>query len=244
MKRSNISDPNSLIGKNLAIHPAAPVTAMFDEPLYSWKGGICGSYSEEFAKDENASYFMEPGSVGPALIGSIIPGFGRAHRDIMAKFLHLASSNSIIHDKGIGTVSYDASTHRAVIDYKLDDETAKLAKDSIKNMARAWFAAGAKAVMTPFTKPLVLESLEDLDKVDLMSTEPNDLMLVSYHPQSTVRMGGDEQNSIINSQGECHHTKGLYVVDASTFPTSVHVNPQISVMSIAMHFAKQLINKI
>jgi len=37
-----------------------------------------------------------------------------------------------------------------------------------------------------------------------------------------------------------HGRPGLYVVDSSIFPTNLGVNPQLAIMGIAMHAAKQI----
>jgi choline dehydrogenase-like flavoprotein len=53
----------------------------------------------------------------------------------------------------------------------------------------------------------------------------------------TAQMGSDPGNSVVNSWGEFHNVKGLFVADASVFPTSIGVNPQVTIMALATRTA-------
>ena len=44
-------------------------------------------------------------------------------------------------------------------------------------------------------------------------------------------------NSVVNQFGEFHNVKGLFVSDASVFPTSIGVNPQVTIMALATRTA-------
>jgi len=45
----------------------------------------------------------------------------------------------------------------------------------------------------------------------------------------------------VNPKGECHDIKGLFVADASLFPTSILVNPQESVYAISNYIADYIL---
>ena len=46
-------------------------------------------------------------------------------------------------------------------------------------------------------------------------------------------MGEDAQHSIVDSHCQTHDTRGLFVIDGSVTPTSLGVNPQITLLAIA-----------
>ena len=55
-----------------------------------------------------------------------------------------------------------------------------------------------------------------------------------YHPVGTCRMGGaDNPQAVVDPTLKVHGVDGLYVMDASVFPTNTSVNPQHSIMSVA-----------
>jgi choline dehydrogenase-like flavoprotein len=51
-------------------------------------------------------------------------------------------------------------------------------------------------------------------------------------------MGADPRTSAIDGENETHEVRGLYVTDASAFPTASGVNPMLTIMAIA-HRAAQ-----
>jgi choline dehydrogenase-like flavoprotein len=59
----------------------------------------------------------------------------------------------------------------------------------------------------------------------------------------TLRLGEDPKTSAVKSTGEHHHTRGLFVLDGSLFPTSIGGPPQISIYSFARHLAKHVVDR-
>ena len=53
-------------------------------------------------------------------------------------------------------------------------------------------------------------------------------------------MGADPDQSVVGSDGQSHDVPGLYVADASLLPTSIIVNPQITVYALATRIARQI----
>jgi choline dehydrogenase-like flavoprotein len=59
----------------------------------------------------------------------------------------------------------------------------------------------------------------------------------SQHPLGTARMGKDPVSAVVDADGRAFDMEELYVVDGSVLPTSLGVNPQLSIMSIATRLA-------
>jgi choline dehydrogenase-like flavoprotein len=47
-------------------------------------------------------------------------------------------------------------------------------------------------------------------------------------------MGGDPRDSVVSPEFRLHNLEKLYIIDASVFPTNTGVNPQHSIMTMAM----------
>jgi choline dehydrogenase-like flavoprotein len=60
----------------------------------------------------------------------------------------------------------------------------------------------------------------------------------------TLRMGSDPSASVVAPSGETHDVPGLYVADASLFPTSLRVNPMVTVMACARRIARDLSDRL
>jgi choline dehydrogenase-like flavoprotein len=46
---------------------------------------------------------------------------------------------------------------------------------------------------------------------------------------------------VVNPNGEAHAVKNLFVCDASVFPTSIAVPPQITVMTLATRTSRHIV---
>ncbi len=64
--------------------------------------------------------------------------------------------------------------------------------------------------------------------------------LASYHQMGSCRMGADPATSAVGPDHQTHQVKGLYVADASLFPTASGVNPMLSVMALAHRAAGRI----
>jgi choline dehydrogenase-like flavoprotein len=78
----------------------------------------------------------------------------------------------------------------------------------------------------------------DLSRLVHTRIRPTDIYgLSAYHPMGTCRMGGDPDWSVVRPTGEAWEVEDLYVCDASILPTSLGVNPQLTVMALATRIA-------
>jgi choline dehydrogenase-like flavoprotein len=73
--------------------------------------------------------------------------------------------------------------------------------------------------------------------LDLSKIPASKLECASQHPLGTCRMGSSPETSVIDPNGETWDVKELFVVDGSTAPTSLGVNPQLTIMTLATRFA-------
>jgi choline dehydrogenase-like flavoprotein len=60
----------------------------------------------------------------------------------------------------------------------------------------------------------------------------------------TARMGADRATSVVAPTGEAHEVSSLYVADASLFPTSLGVNPMITIMACSRRIAAGLADRL
>jgi choline dehydrogenase-like flavoprotein len=60
------------------------------------------------------------------------------------------------------------------------------------------------------------------------------------HPMGTCRMGDDPAVSVTNPDGQVWDQPGLYVVDAAAFPSSLGINPALTVAANALRVSEKL----
>ena len=73
--------------------------------------------------------------------------------------------------------------------------------------------------------------------LDLAQIPSIKLECSSQHPLGTCRMGIDPSNSVVDDAGKVWGIGGLYAADGSIVPTSLGVNPQLTIMAMATRVA-------
>ena len=63
-----------------------------------------------------------------------------------------------------------------------------------------------------------------------------DLYLNSAHPQGGNPMSDDENIGVVDSQFRVHGSDNLFVCDATVFPSTIGINPQLTIMAMADYF--------
>jgi choline dehydrogenase-like flavoprotein len=149
----------------------------------------------------------------------------------MAPFL------TIQRDHGEGEVVVDQHD-RALVRWSLDDEIdRRVLRAGIAELARIHRAAGATQILTLHAEPVVWRRGEDFDsflnQVAQASLAPNDITLFSAHHMGSCRMGSDPATSVADGRGELHDVPGVWIGDASAFPTPSGGHPMIAIMALA-----------
>jgi choline dehydrogenase-like flavoprotein len=57
----------------------------------------------------------------------------------------------------------------------------------------------------------------------------------------SCRMGADPETSVADGHGQLHDTGGVWIGDASAFPTAPGVNPMVTIMSLAHRTAEAIL---
>jgi len=235
LQQQGLGDSSGQLGKNLSIHPAAGALAEFDEQIMPWNG-IPQGYSIEELHEEGILFegAMVPLEMTMSMTQLIGPELVR----LAESFDHVASFGFMVEDTSRGAVSSVAG--QPVIRYWLGDKDVAHIKRGMDVLAQVFFAAGARRIHTPINGFDVLESPADLEALRRARVRAWDLDLSAYHPLGTARMGSDPASSVIGPDHQVHDTAGLYVVDGAAVPSSIGVNPQITIMALATRAAEKI----
>ena len=239
---SRLPDPGKQVGRNLHLHPAIFVAGIFDEEVDAYKGIPQSFYIDQFldlARNPNSGYLLMP-AFGPiALVAASLPSFGQEHRDLMHSHRNIAGLLVLLHDQSSGRVTVNREGS-PVIRYRLNRADRASLIDGLINGAQLLFAAGASEVTLPDTRRIAIKRESDLDGIRQRGIVENDILIAASHPQGTLRMGSDSRESVVDSYGEAHAVKGLFVVDASLFPTSIGVPPMLTIAAMADRIARRM----
>jgi choline dehydrogenase-like flavoprotein len=120
------------------------------------------------------------------------------------------------------------------VDYALTTKELESIAKGVELISRMWFMLGASRVITPhMARPILKSSDEIPELISTIKNDPKGMLLGSAHPQGGNRMGNDPEYCVVDSNCKVFGFKNLFVCDASVFPTSIGVNPQLTVMALA-----------
>ena len=243
--RSGIGGP--AVGKHLRLHPAFVVTGTYDEPVEGWRGQIQSLVSDDLDDiEDGCGFLIEATGMAPGLFSATYPWEdGAHHKELMQAFRWQAPFISVARDHGEGEVVLD-DLGRPVVRWGLgDDVDMRLAKRAHRELVRLHEAAGATEIFTAHQRELRWRRGDDMDEflaqVEAASYAPNDVACFTAHQMGSCRMGSDPSDSVADGRGELHDTKGVWIGDASAFPTAPGVNPMISIMSLAHRTAGEML---
>jgi choline dehydrogenase-like flavoprotein len=221
------------VGRNLHIHPACWVGARYGEEVRGWEGVMQSFYVDQW---EHTGVLLEATFTPLAFGGAWLAGAGRSHQEAMLDFGHVGSIGVHLCDDSSGKVGLGAEgSLRAT--YKLTAADANRLSFGIARAAEVHFAAGAEEVYPNIARAGVLRP-GDLATFEATTFKPAELRLEAFHPMGTARISADPAEGACAPDGSLHGVDDLYVADASLFPTSIGVNPMMTVIAFAKQVAR------
>jgi choline dehydrogenase-like flavoprotein len=231
LQRSGLGGPH--VGRNLHIHPACWVGARYEEEVRGWEGVMQSFYVDQW---ERAGILLEATFTPLAFGGAWLLGAGRDHQRAMLDFGHIGSIGVHLSDRSSGRVGLGAAGSLRA-SYKLTADDAHRLAYGIARAAEVHFAAGATEVYPNIARVGVLRA-GDLAEFEATAFKPSELRLEAFHPMGTARISADPGEGACAVNGSLNGTRDLYVADASLFPTSVGVNPMMTVIAFAKQVAR------
>jgi choline dehydrogenase-like flavoprotein len=231
-------------------------------PVDMWRGPMQAASSFEFLQGSSKrnGYIIEaaPGHAG--LIATALPWEGTdAHALTMRDMRYLSPLVAITRDGGAGRVSL-TSAGRVRVDYEFDRLGLATLRHAVVRMARLARAAGAGEIVAAGTPPLRFRPIQSApgadaasfarfeDALSSMDFRPNRGTLFSAHQMGTIRMGKSTRDHPCDPRGHVRSRgrrgrviTGLYVADASLFPSALGVNPMLTVMALARRVARTVL---
>lgn len=243
-------DPAGRVGKRTFLHPVVASIALFPNRIEGWQGApqsVASTHFEERGQGR-MGFFIETVPIHPMLAGTSLGGFGATHGEVMTRLAHAQALIALCLDgfhegEEGGTVSL-RDDGRVRLDYPISAALWEALREGNKAMARIQLAAGAERVLSLHDPPVELRAERDLAKLDAAPWEPMRVALYSAHPMGGCAMGKDPARAVVDPSLRHHGLDNLWVVDGSVFPTSLGVNPQLTILALARWAAEGIAAKV
>jgi len=248
LARSGVGNRN--IGRGLRLHPATAVGGFFPERVEPWTGFLQTRYSDAFSnvRDGYGAKF-ETAPVAFALPASAFGWDDPArHRGDIGRLANLSIIGVLLRDRASGVVTTGRSGVPRV-SYDLSAWDARNLRVALRGAADVLAAAGATELLSLQQPPARARpgGAGWLDAfaaaMDTRGYGAGRMSFITFHQMASCTMGADRRTAVVGETGESHDLPGLYLADASTFPTSSGVNPMITIMAIAYHVAHALADR-
>jgi choline dehydrogenase-like flavoprotein len=245
--RSGIGGPAA--GNYLRLHPCTAVMGLYPEDLKAWWGAPHAGLVDQFADTGDGwGWLIEGAQYTTAVAAAAVPfTTAEEHKQAMSDFSRTASFIGLLRDRGHGQITIDANGE-AVPHYSLTDEVdVANSYDAIESQIRLHVAAGASSIISLAEGLPRWRHGDDLasfiSRCRRMPLRAGGQRLFSAHQMGSCRMGTDPATSVAGPWGELHDTPGVWIGDASAFPTASGTNPMISVMALAHRTAEAISGK-
>ena len=236
LRRQGLGGESGQLGRNLTLHPASGVRALFDEVIDMAVGVPQSYFIDEFAGEG----IMFEGAAGPPdYMAMSLPFTGPDHRELMLAYRNLSQFGILVSDyrsrgfvrERLGFVEIRYDLH--------PDDVARFAR-GIELLCECYWAAGARRVYPPLGS---VRELRDGDMAPLkgMKLRAGDLTLIAFHPLGTARADARPEFGVVDGDLRLRGVDGVYIADGSVVPSPIGVNTQQTIMALATRLSYHLL---
>jgi choline dehydrogenase-like flavoprotein len=234
------------VGARTFLHPVAAMIGIYPHAIEGYYGAPQSVSSHQFVNRGagKVGFFLEASPVHPMLASMASGGFGARHQDVMSKLSRVSALIALTVDGFLptergGTISLRGDG-RIGIDYPIPPEIWEALREGSKALARVHLAAGAEAVWSLHEEPVEIRSERDVALLDRAPWAPGRVQVFTAHQMGGCGMGRDPERSVVGPELKLNAHENVFVVDGSVFPTSLGVNPQLTIFALA-HWASERI---
>lgn len=225
------------VGRGLCFNMGAPLTAEFDRELDSYAGL---QISHAGLPLIDAGFVFELWFNPPVAQALNMPGWFERHFENMRAYRRLMAVGVLVGTEGNGRVKR-ALTGGAAIGYVPTAADLRTLARGLRVLGELLFAAGARRVMMNTWGYDEFHRPDELGRIDALM-DPDYVTLGSGHPQGGNAISRDPRKGVVGPDLRVHGVENLAIADASVFPSSLTVNPQLTVMALAHYAAAGLSN--
>jgi len=223
------------VGRSLAVHPTVKLAARFADPI-NVPDDVPVHQVKEFAPDLS----FGGSASNPGLVALALSDSWDRFREVVTDWERIAVYYAAITSEGRGRVQAVPGFRDPVVTYRLTARDRAVLGRGLARLARLLLEAGATEVFPSYRGAPVITTPTDL--AHLAGTfAVSRASVMTVHLCSTVPFG-EIESSATDSFGLVRGTINVRVNDASLLPDAPGVNPQASVMAVAVRNARRFVD--
>lgn len=231
LRRSGLGGAHA--GRHFQCHLGVGALGLLPRPVREIEGPPQGLEVFEF---ETSGIKLATQLLPPELLLARTGVTGSAMADLLRAWTRLSAWTVSVRSRAEGVVS--AGLGGPSIRFSPAPEDVAALREGVWRAGQLFAALGAGRVFPNIAGlPAELRAPDEINCVMTALLDARSFSMAVGHVFGTCRMGSDPAASVVAPDFRVHGTEGLYVVDASVFPTNTGVNPQLAVMTLARHAA-------
>lgn len=216
-------------GKYLSFNVGSQITAAFSYKIDSYDGLQISHYMKILP---DTGFIMESWFNPPMFQSTAMPGWFEDHFNNMKRYDRLACVGVLVGSESNAQVKVAGLTHRE-IDYTPTPKDFQTLLTGLELAGEIMLEAGAESVMPNTFKYYEFKNKSEVKKLHTYIKDSSEITLGTGHPQGGNIIANSSEKGVVNSEFKAFGYDNLFVCDASVFPTSLGVNPQLAVMGLA-----------
>lgn len=234
LRRNGIRLP--ALGRNLSVHPSLSAVALMPDAGTPWQG-IPQGYHVTGLGDPLVTF--EGVVVPPQFAAAALPFHGALLTEWMNAWARTEQFGAMVRDAGTGSVAHGPGG-RTLVRYSVTPRVREALRHACAKLAELFLLGGAQEVALPIAGSPPVHTLAQARAVAGTSIGLRRFRLLGPHPLGTARMGAEARTAVVDFEHRVFGTRGLYVADGSVVPTSLGVNPQVTIMAFALRAAEAI----
>ena len=229
---NGLANASGQVGKNFMAHTGVQVWGEFEAETRPWKGIPGGLISEDTHRPQGADfaggYLLQSLGIMPVTYATQVARgageWGERLQRRMRGYPHAAGINicgeCLPSPQNFLELSEETDARglpKPRVMFSNHENERRLTAHAETLMRAIWDAAGAQDVWSFPRNP---------------------------HTLGTCRMGADPASSVVNSDGRVHEMPNFYLMDGSVFPSSLSVNPALTIMAVSLRTADRFLEKL
>jgi len=235
LQRSNIKRN---IGKSFCLHPTIKVAAKFKEELNLHEKAFPTYQVKEFSPAISFG-----GAVfSPSYAALVLKNINGNFQELMRYWRHIALYYTMAVSSGKGKITQLPLTKDSVMArYSLSRGDRKNISEGVAKLSELLLTAGAEEVYPDIHGHPPIRTIKECRYYNDNLIPFDRANIYTIHIFSSCPMGEIKEKCAVDSFGKIHEFENIYLNDASVLPDAPGVNPQGSIMAIAMRNAEQFI---
>ncbi|MEZ5215496.1 MAG: GMC oxidoreductase [Ilumatobacteraceae bacterium] len=225
------------VGRSLAIHPTVKLAARFAEAI-----NVPDDVPVHQVKEFAPGLSFGGSASNPGLVALALSDGWRDFSAAVEQWQNIAVYYAAITSEGRGRVVSVPGMRDPLVTYRLTAQDRALLGSGLGRLAHTMLAAGAEEVYPSFRGAPPVRTAADLAAMN-QAFAVSRASVMTVHLCSTVPMGERTDRCGADSFGRVHGYDNLRVNDASLLPDAPGVNPQGSIMAIAIRNIRRFLEE-